>query len=83
MAVMRDICGGSQRELSEGETLYCTCGLVARGPVSVPVHDVARHPIPVERVTKDIDRGVSVYLRRAEERFDLQNGPRMFFTRRR
>jgi len=75
---MKAICPGSQQELDETETLYCTCGLVAKGPCSVPVHDVARHTIPVERVAQDIDKARRVLEARAQERREMRGGPRMY-----
>ena len=78
---MKAICAGSQTELAKDEVLYCSCGLLCKGPTSVPVHDVARHTIPVERVAKAIEQGLEVYKKRNETRLDLRDGPRVFFTR--
>lgn len=63
---MRDICGGSQRVLGEGATLYCVCGRVWEGPQVVPLHDCSRHIVPVERVCKSLDNAMDVLMRKRQ-----------------
>lgn len=53
---MPDICGGSSRHLTDGQTLYCLCGKVWHGPQVVPLHDQLGHPQDPEKVRVRADR---------------------------